>query len=187
MKRTLSALIMLSLCAAVLCSVPVRTVPPLIRLHVLAASDSAQDQAQKLAVRDAVLSAAQNMLQECTDYTQAYSILSERLCEIESAAASAAEGAPVCAALGTEEYPDRDYGAFSLPKGEYMSLRVGIGEAQGHNWWCVVYPSLCMPGNDAAEEIPPMLEPKPLRSVIWQWIRSAWAQIDAESGDMAHV
>jgi len=156
-------------------AVPMQTVPPLIRLHVLAESDSAEHQAQKLIVRDAVLAASQQLLSECTDYREAYSILDERLGDI-LAAAQGASDAPVSASLTREHYPDRDYGEFTLPEGDYTSLRVMIGEGAGQNWWCVVYPSLCMPQN--AQQMPETIEIKPLRSVVWEWLRGLWTDME---------
>ena len=60
------------------------------------------------------------------------------------AARSAARGRSVSVELGDEYYPTRDYGSFSLPAGQYRSLRVTLGEGEGHNWWCVVFPPLCL-------------------------------------------
>lgn len=159
-------------------ALPVQSAPPLIRLHVLAESDSAEHQAQKLIVRDAVLASAQQMLSDCADHTQAYSILDERISEIEAAAQSVSE-APVHAALGREHYPDRDYGAFTLPEGDYLSLRVMIGEGAGQNWWCVVYPGLCTPGGDTVDALTGLTETQPLRSAVWEWLRCRLDDIPA--------
>ena len=175
MKKRIGLGCALALCALItLSALPVKTVPPLIRLHVLAVSDSEEDQARKLIVRDAVLETAQQMLSESTDYAQAYSILDERLADIEAAAERALTGETISATLTKEHYPDRDYGTFTLPEGEYTSLKVVIGEGQGQNWWCVVYPSLCVPGSEQAASIPALAQPKPLRSVVWQWLRTLW-------------
>ena len=96
----------------------------LLRLHVIAASDDEEEQALKLRVRDAVLS-----------------YLAPRL---EGAADREAEGRAVSVTLGRERYPLREYEGFTLPAGEYESLRVVLGEGQGHNWWCIVFPPLCL-------------------------------------------
>lgn len=177
MRKKIWFLLAAVLCMAAVGSIPVRTIPPLIRLHVLAQSDSAEHQAQKLVVRDAVLTASEELLTGCTDYHQAYSILDERLHEIVSAAQSASD-APVSASLSRERYPDRDYGSFILPQGDYMSLRVMIGEGEGQNWWCVVYPSLCKPQSAQMTDIAEMTSAKPLRSAIWEWLRGLWAEIE---------
>ena len=120
----------------------------LIRLHVVANSDSEADQAVKLLVRDAVLERAEAQLADCAAMAEAEARLAELLPELEAAAAAlvAAEGYayPVRATLGWEEYPTRTYDGFALPAGRYLSLRVTIGEGAGQNWWCVVFPPLCM-------------------------------------------
>lgn len=125
----------------------------LIRLHVLAASDSASDQADKLAVRDAVLAAVAPALQDCRSRAEAVCRVQTLLPEVETAAQStlrslgSAEGVTVT--LSEEAYPVRSYDSFALPAGSYVSLRVAIGAGTGHNWWCVVFPPLCLA---AAEE-----------------------------------
>lgn len=116
----------------------------LIRLHVLAASDAEEEQAIKLRVRDAVLCLLDEKLDGETDKAAAAEILRNSLDEIQSAAASAAEGRPVSVTLTRERYPTRSYGALALPAGRYDSLRVILGEGEGHNWWCVVFPPLCL-------------------------------------------
>ena len=172
--------------AGLMC-IPVQTTPPLIRLHVLAESDSAADQAEKLIVRDAVLARAQQILAECADYTQAYATLDAHMAEITTAAQQASEREDIRAGLVREMYPDRDYGDFTLPQGEYISLKVEIGPAQGQNWWCVVYPSLCMPGSASPEELERLIEPKPLRSILWDWAAACWRSIFSESEVARHA
>ena len=118
----------------------------IIRLHVVANSDSGADQAIKLHVRDAVLAAAQQALQGADDPQQA---IAQALPELEAAAnaALAAQGSCDSARVSfrRELFPTRDYDTFSLPSGVYRSLRVTIGAGDGHNWWCVIFPSLCVP------------------------------------------
>ena len=117
----------------------------LIRLHVVANSDSAADQARKLQVRDAVLACAQQALADAEDPRAA---LAEALPALQQAAQerlrALGDGSPVTVTLCKERFPTRAYETFSLPAGVYESLRVRIGSAQGHNWWCVVFPALCM-------------------------------------------
>ena len=96
-----------------------------VRLHVLANSDSEEDQALKLKVRDAVLEQATETLQGA-DYG-------------------------VRAELAETSFPTKEYDGFALPAGEYLALRVLIGEAAGQNWWCVVFPPLC---TAAASDVP---------------------------------
>ncbi len=118
----------------------------LVRLHVIAASDSQEDQQVKLQVRDAVLAALPEALPD-ESAEQAVEELRGALPALAQAAQTALQAAgrqePVTVRLCAEEYPARDYGSFALPAGEYVSLQVRIGAAEGQNWWCVVYPSLC--------------------------------------------
>lgn len=113
----------------------------LIRLHVVANSDTESDQALKLQVRDAVLAVTQPLLSGADDPEQA---LSQALPEIQAVAEKCLDGAyPVRVSFGRERFPTRVYDSFSLPAGVYRSLRVTIGDGAGHNWWCVVFPSIC--------------------------------------------
>ena len=117
----------------------------MIRLHVIANSDSASDQAMKLRARDAVLSRAEEILRQAADRPDAQARLRTALPELEQAAFDACGGSyPVRAELTMTEFPLKEYDGFALPAGEYMALRVIIGEGAGRNWWCVVYPPLCM-------------------------------------------
>ena len=118
-----------------------------VRLHVLANSDSEEDQALKLLVRDAVLERAENVLVQTSDRAEAEGKLRGQLLEFERAAAEVIreEGYDytVTVELADTEFPTRAYDGFTLPAGEYLALRVLIGEAAGQNWWCVVFPPLC--------------------------------------------
>lgn len=108
----------------------------LVRLHVIANSDSEADQAAKLQMRDRVLALLSPLLEECRSRDDAVNIILEHRADLEALG-------DVTVALGTEYYPTRDYGGFSLPAGEYVSLRIILGAGQGRNWWCVVFPPLC--------------------------------------------
>ena len=116
----------------------------LVRLHVIAASDDATEQAIKLDVRDAVLSYLEPKLASAADIAGAEALIEANLDGIAAAAESAAQGREVSVTLGEEYYPTREYDTFSLPAGRYQSLRVTLGEGAGHNWWCVVFPPLCL-------------------------------------------
>lgn len=119
-----------------------------IRLHVLANSDSDSDQALKLTVRDAVLEKTSTLLADVKTRDEAEAILRASLTEIADVAARTVQEAgsteSVAVALGFEEYPTRRYENLAFPAGEYLSLRVMIGEAAGQNWWCVLFPPLCL-------------------------------------------
>ena len=118
-----------------------------VRLHVLANSDSEEDQALKLRVRDAVLEQATAILEQSADRREAESRLRGQLLELERIAAKeiAAEGYdyPVTVNLENTGFPTKEYDGFTLRAGEYLALRVIIGEGKGQNWWCVVFPPLC--------------------------------------------
>ncbi|MCC8182471.1 MAG: stage II sporulation protein R [Clostridiales bacterium] len=127
-----------------------------LRLHVLANSDSEEDQTLKLQVRDAVLACAQPLLAGASSQQEAEAALSGALEELEQVGTQAVRSAgyayPVTATLETDWFPTRTYADFSLPAGYYLTLRVEIGRGAGHNWWCVVYPPLCSAGVEEVEE-----------------------------------
>lgn len=118
-----------------------------VRLHVLANSDSEEDQALKLQVRDAVTERTAALLEEASGRREAETVLRQHLPELKrlaaEAIAAAGYGYSVEVELAETEFPTREYDGFSLPAGEYLALRVLIGEAAGRNWWCVVFPPLC--------------------------------------------
>ena len=111
----------------------------LVRLHVVANSDSDQDQAWKLQVRDAVLEVADGLDRDG---------LAAALPQIEQAAEARlralGSSQEVCVTLAEEHFPTRKYDTFALPAGVYTSLRVVIGDGAGKNWWCVTFPSICL-------------------------------------------
>lgn len=121
----------------------------LVRLHVVAASDSEEDQAVKLRVRDAVIESLQTEMRNLTDAGQAKAYLQENLPKIERVAnrvlAECGFEDKASVSLCMEEFTTRVYDTFTLPAGLYESLRITIGEGNGQNWWCVVFPSLCLP------------------------------------------
>ena len=149
MKKRISALILIATLAlgllgcAVLQAGQRQLAAKLIRLHVVANSDSDEDQAVKLRVRDAVLQAAQPYVTG----PDAEGALAENLGALERAAAKALRSLgredAVSVTLQNEAFPTRAYETFSLPAGVYRTLRVTIGAGAGHNWWCVVFPTLC--------------------------------------------
>ena len=120
----------------------------LVRLHVVGASDSAEDQSVKLRVRDAVLDSLQEDLNQLSDADAAMAYLQENLPKIEGVAnaflETAGVGDRVRVSLGQEAFPTRFYETFALPSGVYNTLRIVIGSGEGKNWWCVAFPGLCM-------------------------------------------
>jgi len=127
-----------------------------LRLHVIAESDSDEDQALKLKVRDAVLECVQETVGSCSSFGEAYAAVDGMKAEIEEAAEecvrSNGRDCTVRVELGREEYPRRDYGSAVLPAGVYPSLRVVLGEGSGKNWWCVLFPTVCVRFADAGQE-----------------------------------
>lgn len=118
-----------------------------VRLHVLANSDSEADQALKLQVRDAVLARAEEVLRSSDGRGEAVEALKGHLSELTTLAQKtiSAEGYeyPVRTELANTVFPTREYEDFRLPAGSYLALRVIIGDGAGKNWWCVVFPPLC--------------------------------------------
>lgn len=129
----------------------------LVRLHVVANSDSETDQAQKLQVRDAVLSYLEPAMEAISDPQEAVAYLQAHLGDLEQVANEALEKAgsalQAVVSLDMEEFTTRVYDTFTLPAGIYQSLRIEIGEGEGHNWWCVVFPSLCVPATSDGFEV----------------------------------
>lgn len=121
----------------------------LIRLHVVANSDSREDQAVKLQVRDAVIKSLEEDLKGLGDVEQAKAYLTENLAKIQAAANETLEKAgfsgEAVVSLCREAFDTRYYDTFTLPAGVYEALRIVIGEGEGHNWWCVVFPTFCVP------------------------------------------
>lgn len=128
----------------------------IMRLHVIANSNSPQDQAVKLKVRDAVLTEAAKYYTDAENLQQASAAICVHLQSIEAAANSVLceNGFAERAVVQVTDcwFSTRDYDDFSLPAGKYRTLRVVIGEGSGKNWWCVVFPALCLP---AAEKSAP--------------------------------
>ncbi len=119
-----------------------------LRLHVLANSDSEEDQALKLKVRDAVLEVTAPLLEDVTDREGAEAVVRAHMTDIQAVAeavvAKNGSDQSVTVMLDTEDYPTRSYESCAFPAGEYLSLRICLGDAEGQNWWCVLFPPLCL-------------------------------------------
>lgn len=120
-----------------------------LRLHVIAASDEPEEQARKLRVRDAVLCYLTPLLADVTERDEAEARIAEELAGVARAAASAADGRAVTVTLGPADYPTRTAEGLVLPAGRYESLRVILGEGEGHNWWGLVFPQFALPAVEA--------------------------------------
>lgn len=158
--------VLIAICASVLLLVSIDLVLPageseiydsVIRLHVLAQSDSEHDQQIKLAVRDAIVA-------ECRDLFADTDTTDEALMQIQDAASQmeqianrvlAEQGVAytATAVFGTETYPTREYDGVTFPAGEYLSLRILLGNGEGQNWWCCLFPPLCMSASTAEDSL----------------------------------
>lgn len=122
-----------------------------LRFHVLANSDSREDQALKLAVRDAVGAEMAEVLAGAGDREACEKIINANLNRIKATAERVVEewglDYEVEAALEEVDFPVKTYGDYTFPAGKYEALRVVIGEGEGHNWWCVMYPNMCFSGS----------------------------------------
>ncbi|MDE5558114.1 MAG: stage II sporulation protein R [Ruminococcus sp.] len=118
-----------------------------LRLHILAESDSEYDQSLKLKVRDEILKSG--ILDGAENLHEAEKIADEKIPEIidisEKTLRKNGCELPVSAEITEMYFDDRVYGDMTMPAGEYKALRIKIGSAEGHNWWCVMYPPLCIP------------------------------------------
>ncbi len=159
--------VMVCMCASILAAFLFVSVLPvhgeekiysdMIRLHVIAASDSEEDQAVKLQVRDAVLAVVEHSMENVESQGEAAVAIEEANDEICAAAKAVLEREgfdyPVSVELGLENYPKRVYEGFTLPAGQYTSLRVILDGGQGQNWWCVLYPPLCTTAAQEREKV----------------------------------
>jgi len=120
----------------------------LVRLHVIANSDSDSDQNAKLKVRDSILEILTPQLEGISNISEAEAVINKSIPQLCQAATQSLQESgkyyPASAKLCVESYPTRNYDGFSLPAGDYASLQIILGEGKGHNWWCVVFPPLCM-------------------------------------------
>ena len=126
----------------------------IVRLHIIANSDSQKDQALKLKVRDRILEYIQEDLTESQNAAESMKTIENELPEIERIAREVLEeegsGDIVKVSLGTSAFPKKTYGEITLPSGNYQSLKVEIGDSIGKNWWCVLFPPLCFVDTQSA-------------------------------------
>ena len=135
----------------------------LFRLHVIANSDSAEDQALKLKVRDALLEESGEIFQNKKAKEGAEKAACKNLGQfLQTAEKTIHENGKdysVSVSVGKSRFPTRVYENITLPAGEYDALRVVIGEGKGKNWWCVMFPPLCLPAAEKEEELSDVLSP----------------------------
>lgn len=146
----------------------------LVRIHVVANSDSPQDQAMKLRVRDAVLESIDAHAIRADNARDYMVALADSLPVIRAAAQDALHDAgvdqPVEARVGIYRFPNRSYAGGTLPAGRYMALRVEIGKAAGQNWWCVMYPTMCLHGE--GDVLSDDAECVQIRSWLWERLKA---------------
>lgn len=127
-----------------------------LRLHIVADSDDPQDQAVKLAVRDALVSEYGQTLSQAESLEQAQELAGRLLPQMLDTARQtvAAQGCtlPITGEVGELSFPAVSYEGYTLPAGEYQAVRIQLGEGQGHNWFCVLYPAVCLDSSVALEE-----------------------------------
>lgn len=128
-----------------------------LRLHVLANSDSAEDQNIKLLVRDRLLEVGGALFAQASGAQEAARIAAQLQTELTAAADAvlAEHGCDyrACVEVSKSLFPERTYEDITLPAGVYMAVRVLLGEAQGRNWWCVLFPPLCLPAAVKQESV----------------------------------
>ena len=158
-----------------------------VRLHILAHSDSAEDQTLKLQVRDAVVQAAAGWLDEADTTEEALETTRRRLPEVEAVARQVVREAGYDYAVTAEQTPayftTRQYDTVTLPAGTYEAVRITIGDGAGQNWWCVVYPPLCAGAATDRSDLSTVLDPSQealvsdgqryiLRFKVLEWLES---------------
>lgn len=147
-KWTMTVLVVTMLISALPTDAEGKIYEDTIRLHILANSDSGEDQALKIRLRDRLLVKYSSLLRYGGTIDEAKEKINELLPLIEKDLAEWIReygyDYPVTAVISEEWYETREYESFTLPAGYYTSLRVIIGEGEGQNWWCVMYPPMCL-------------------------------------------
>lgn len=143
-----------------------------LRLHVLANSDSEEDQALKLKVRDRILQESAGMLDCVSDKALAIAAVKERLPQLTAAAQDEINRQGYTYSVHLEitsmYFTTREYEQVTLPAGQYDALRVSIGEAKGRNWWCVLFPPMCLPAAEEPQELEDVLNSEQMQIVDGQ-------------------
>lgn len=138
-----------------------------LRLHIVAASNSEPDQNLKLAVRNRILNDFSADFSKCSSIVDSLDYVSQNIDKIKEASADELKSRgctlPVEAELKQHSFPTKTYGDISLPSGKYTTLDIKIGNAEGQNWWCVMYPPLCI--NDSIAELPTASKEKLMQSL----------------------
>ena len=171
------SLVLLAVFAVINSAAPAKTVltsnEGVLRLHVIAASDSEEDQSVKLSVRDAILP----LFSRAESYADARAFLLSHGSEIQQTAEAVLRERGfdygVQLSLGTESFPDRVYDTVAFPAGDYDALCVRLGQAEGHNWWCVLFPPLCIVSENGE---PVDLDDIELDSSVWTFLKTLFGE-----------
>lgn len=161
----------------------------LLRLHVIASGDTQQEQEIKLKVRDAILTAGADIFSHNDDLTSAKSKAERNIIELQSIAEDTLRKNgctyPVKVEVAECYFPTRQYESITLPAGKYNAVRVIIGDGAGQNWWCVMFPPMCLPAAKENEaELSEVLSEKSLKIVenadryeVRLWIVEKWYEL----------
>jgi len=152
MRRTILYILLLALTACLVCPLSTHDIPQtaadgLLRLHVVANSDSPEDQVLKLRIKDRIISEIGSQVSSIDNKKGLLDYLDDNIDRIEKIAGQEIQKTQkeyrAKAEVGSFRFPTRSYGSLTLPAGEYHALRIVLGEGKGANWWCVMFPPLC--------------------------------------------
>lgn len=159
--------VVFSICSFAKTSKKIRS--EVLRLHVIANSDTSVDQNLKLRLRDFILQEGSDIFDGSVNVGNAVEKIEPKLTELEEAANAFVRQKGfdynVKITLSNEYFTTRTYESVTLPAGKYLALRVVIGSGQGHNWWCVMFPPMCVPAADEKEEIENVFTDKEVKLV----------------------
>lgn len=159
--------VIFSICSFAKTSEKIRS--DVLRLHVIANSDSSVDQNLKLRLRDYILEEGEDIFDGSVNVENAVKKIEPKLAELENSAETFVKNAgfdyDVKITLSNEYFTTRTYESVTLPAGKYLALRVVIGSGEGHNWWCVMFPPMCVPAADKKDEIENVFTDKEIKLV----------------------
>lgn len=159
--------VIFSICSFAKTSEEIRS--DVLRLHVIANSDSSVDQNLKLRLRDYILEDGEDIFDGSVNVENAVKKIEPKLAELENSAETFVKNAgfdyDVKITLSNEYFTTRTYESVTLPAGKYLALRVVIGSGEGHNWWCVMFPPMCVPAADKKDEIENVFTDKEIKLV----------------------
>lgn len=159
--------VIFSICSFAKTSEEIRS--DVLRLHVIANSDSSVDQNLKLRLRDYILEEGEDIFDGSVNVENAIKKIEPKLAELENLAETFVKNAgfdyDVKITLSNEYFTTRTYESVTLPAGKYLALRVVIGSGEGHNWWCVMFPPMCVPAADKKDEIENVFTDKEIKLV----------------------